>query len=98
MELRRLAVAESLTDPSALAPAPRWGDHPRMTATVRTAALGGLLAALPAAAQTTYRLPPKDVVTILDAPPPPAVVVSPRRDAMLLVSYEANPPISVLAR
>ena len=31
-------------------------------------------------AQTLYKLPPKEVVDILDAPPTPMVVVSPRGD------------------
>ncbi len=48
--------------------------------------------------QTAYKLPPKEVVDILDAPPTPSVVVSPTSDAMLLVEFEAHPPISLLAR
>jgi dipeptidyl aminopeptidase/acylaminoacyl peptidase len=82
----------------ALARAGRSGHHYLMNPKVRRAALGGLLAALPAAAETGYRLPPREVVKIIDAPPPPAVVVSPRRDALLLISYEAHPPIALLAR
>ena len=35
---------------------------------------------------------------LIDAAPPPAVSLSPRRDAMALVDYEANPPIDLLAR
>jgi dipeptidyl aminopeptidase/acylaminoacyl peptidase len=69
-----------------------------MLHTMRLVTLGGLLAASPAAAETAYRLPPREVVKILDAAPPPTVVSSPRRDAMLLVSHEANPSIAVLAR
>jgi dipeptidyl aminopeptidase/acylaminoacyl peptidase len=49
-------------------------------------------------AQSTYKLPPPEVVKILDAPPPPSVVVSPTRDAMLLVGVEGYPPIKELAR
>jgi dipeptidyl aminopeptidase/acylaminoacyl peptidase len=48
--------------------------------------------------QTKYKLPPKEVVDILDAPPTPSVVVSPKSDAMLLVESEPHPPISLLAR
>ena len=55
------------------------------------------IAALPAGAQTPYKLPPKDVVAILDAPPPPLVITSPARDAMLLVDVQPYPSIEVLA-
>jgi dipeptidyl aminopeptidase/acylaminoacyl peptidase len=51
-----------------------------------------------ATAQSNYKLPPPDVVKILDAPQTPAVVVSPTRDAFLLVSPEGYPPIQHLAR
>jgi dipeptidyl aminopeptidase/acylaminoacyl peptidase len=49
-------------------------------------------------AQTPYRLPPREVVDILDAPPTPAVLVSPRNDAMLLVEYQPHPSIEFLAQ
>ncbi len=48
--------------------------------------------------QTTYKLPPGEVVEILDAQPTPIVSVSPRNEAMLLVEFEAHPPIAMLAR
>ena len=48
--------------------------------------------------QTPYKLPPKEVVDILDAPPFPQVSVSPARDAMMLVEYEAYPPVELLSR
>jgi dipeptidyl aminopeptidase/acylaminoacyl peptidase len=35
---------------------------------------------------------------MIDAAPPPAVVLSPRRDALLLVTLESHPPVAVLAR
>jgi len=57
-----------------------------------------LLVAPPLLAQTPYRVPPKKVVQIVDAPPPPTVSISPRRDAMALVDGEANPPMTVIAR
>jgi dipeptidyl aminopeptidase/acylaminoacyl peptidase len=66
----------------------------------RTGVLSLLLlavAAVPAAGQTPYRMPPKDVVAILDAPPPPLVLTSPARDAILLVDVQAYPSIAVLA-
>lgn len=49
-------------------------------------------------AQSTYKLPPPEVVKILDAPRRPGVVVSPTRDAFLLVDPEGFPPIRQLAR
>ena len=48
--------------------------------------------------QTPYRVPPEEVVKIVDAAPTPLIAVSPARDAMMLVDYLANPPIEVLAR
>ena len=56
-----------------------------------------LLAALPASAQAPYKLPPKEVVDLVDAPPPPQAVVSPTGDAVLLAEPEAYPPIALLA-
>jgi dipeptidyl aminopeptidase/acylaminoacyl peptidase len=49
-------------------------------------------------AQTPYKIPPKEVVDILDAPPTPFVVVSPRHDAMLFVDYRPHPSVALLAR
>ena len=57
-----------------------------------------VLLSLAAFSQTKYKLPPKEVVDILDAAPTPLVMVSPRGDALFLVSYEAHPPIALLAR
>jgi dipeptidyl aminopeptidase/acylaminoacyl peptidase len=48
--------------------------------------------------QSTYKLPPPEVVKILDAPQTPSVVISPKRDALLLVDIEGYPPIRQLAR
>ncbi len=48
-------------------------------------------------AQTPYKLPPEDVVAILDAPPPPLAIVSPTRDALLLVDIRPYPSIETLA-
>ncbi|HEX9189660.1 MAG TPA: prolyl oligopeptidase family serine peptidase [Vicinamibacteria bacterium] len=55
------------------------------------------MSALPAAAQAPYKLPPPEVVRLVDAPPPPQVVVSPTGDAVLLAEPEAYPPIALLA-
>ncbi|MCX6135295.1 MAG: prolyl oligopeptidase family serine peptidase [Ignavibacteriales bacterium] len=57
-----------------------------------------LLTALALHSQTKYKLPPKEVVDILDASPTPLVTVNPKGDALLLVEYEAHPPIALLAR
>ena len=56
-----------------------------------------LLAVPPASAQAPYKLPPKEVVDLVDAPPPPQAVVSPTGDAVLLAEPEAYPPIALLA-
>jgi dipeptidyl aminopeptidase/acylaminoacyl peptidase len=45
-----------------------------------------------------YLLPPPEVVEMLDAPQTPAAVLSPDRQTLLLVDYEAYPSIALLAR
>jgi dipeptidyl aminopeptidase/acylaminoacyl peptidase len=52
----------------------------------------------PALCDTAYKLPPREIVEIVDAVPTPEAVVSPTRDAMLLVEYEAYPPIAFVAQ
>jgi dipeptidyl aminopeptidase/acylaminoacyl peptidase len=47
--------------------------------------------------QQPYKLPPKDVIDILDAPPTPRAMISPSGNMMLLVEYKAMPSISELA-
>ena len=51
----------------------------------------------PALGQTPYKLPPKEVVAILDAPLPPLPIVSPTRDSLLLVDVRYYPSIAELA-
>ncbi len=71
-----------------------------MTRTSRAAlaALAAAACAAPApAAPSGYRLPPPEVVRILDAGAPPAVRMSPAGDAVLLVDREQNPPLAVVA-
>src|ERR1700730_15716729 len=51
-----------------------------------------------AKAQPTYKMPPPEVVKIVDTTRTPLVVVSPTRDAVLLVDLEGLPPIRQLAR
>jgi dipeptidyl aminopeptidase/acylaminoacyl peptidase len=48
-------------------------------------------------AQEPYKLPPKDVVAIVDAPPTPRVSMSPGRNIMALIEYEAMPTIAYLS-
>ena len=50
-----------------------------------------------ATGQSAYKLPPKDVVAILDAPPPPLGIVSPSRDNLLLIEIQPYPSIEVVA-
>ncbi len=56
-----------------------------------------VLIALPLAGQEAYKLPPKNVLDILDAPPTPRVMLSPTRDLMLLIDYETMPSIAAVA-
>ena len=56
------------------------------------------LCATSVSAQTPYKLPPRDVVAILDAPPPPLRTLSPTRDTLLQVEVQATPSIEVVAR
>ena len=51
----------------------------------------------PLSAATAWKVPPKAVVDILDAPGPPQVRFSPTGDAALLVELEQNPPLAVVA-
>lgn len=66
---------------------------------VRFAVLAVLAAALVpcAAGQEPYKMPPKEVVDILDAPPTPSVTMSPAGDTMLLVERESMPSIAYLS-
>lgn len=56
-----------------------------------------LVADHPVIAQVLYKLPPREVVELIDAPPPPQVVVSPTGGALFLVEPEIYPPIALLA-
>jgi len=51
-----------------------------------------------ASGQAPYKLPPKEVTDILDAPPFPRAFPSPRGGLLLLADYEAMPRISNLAQ
>ena len=62
------------------------------------AAWFGIMSVVPVIAQEPYRLPPEEVVRILDAPPSPGVSIDPTRTTMLLMERENLPPISELAQ
>jgi len=49
-------------------------------------------------AQEPYKLPPKEVIDIVDAPPPPMAIINPSGDIMLLAEYRAVPSIADLAQ
>src|SRR5450755_3633953 len=70
-----------------------------MTLNRAAAILAGLFVALSPAgfAETSYKLPPKAVIEILDAPGAPILRESPAGDAILLVDVEPNPPLSLVA-
>jgi dipeptidyl aminopeptidase/acylaminoacyl peptidase len=57
-----------------------------------------LLFVIHAPAQERYKLPPKEIVSIVDAPPTPRVSMSPSRDLMLLIDYEAMPSIAYISQ
>jgi dipeptidyl aminopeptidase/acylaminoacyl peptidase len=44
-----------------------------------------------------YKLPPEEVVKIVDAEPTPGVSVGPKGRRMMIARYESNPPIDVVA-
>ncbi len=50
-----------------------------------------------ASAQTAYKLPPADVVAMIDAPEPALARVSPSRDALLLLERKLYPSIEQVA-
>lgn len=70
--------------------------------TLIRAALGGALSLSvtfgAASAQDGYRLPPQEIVDIVDAPNAPATTLSPNKRHLLLLHREGLPPISEMAR
>jgi dipeptidyl aminopeptidase/acylaminoacyl peptidase len=54
-------------------------------------------ATAPASADTGYRLPPKVLVDIVDAPPTPGASLDPHRQWLLIAERPSLPPISELA-
>ena len=62
-------------------------------------ALAAVLAAVaPLSAQEPYKLPPKAILDIIDAPQTPRVSMNPARDTMLLIDSESMPAIAYLAQ
>ncbi|MDQ3753434.1 MAG: S9 family peptidase, partial [Acidobacteriota bacterium] len=57
-----------------------------------------LMAVTTAPAQNSYRQPPKDVLSILDAPVTPIASISPTRDRVILATGVRYPPIADLAQ
>ncbi len=49
-------------------------------------------------AAETYKLPPQEVIDILDAPPPPRALLSPDGRYLLLASYESMPSIDYMSQ
>ena len=48
--------------------------------------------------QSGYKLPPKEIIDMVDAPPTPFVSIDPTRTSMLLAEYPSQPPLENLAR
>lgn len=48
--------------------------------------------------QPNYRMPPKAIADLVDAPPTPAVSISPNRELLLLMNRPNLPPITELAQ
>jgi dipeptidyl aminopeptidase/acylaminoacyl peptidase len=57
-----------------------------------------LLAAAPVLAQEGYKLPPQEVVDILDAPQAPAVMVSPDRSVLVMAHRRNMPTIAEMSQ
>jgi dipeptidyl aminopeptidase/acylaminoacyl peptidase len=54
--------------------------------------------ALQIQAQSTYKLPPKEVVDLVNAPSTPLVTLSPTKDVIVLTELEPNPTMALLAQ
>ena len=61
-------------------------------------AMLAIFTAVQVSAQQSYKLPPKEVVDVLDAPPTPQVSESPAGDLLALIDYEPMPAIADLSR
>jgi dipeptidyl aminopeptidase/acylaminoacyl peptidase len=82
-----------------MTPEPGKGTRMKKTCALLTLALALWLAAAPILlAQEPYKLPPKEVIAIVDAKPTPRVSMSPARDIMALIEYEAMPTIAYISQ
>jgi dipeptidyl aminopeptidase/acylaminoacyl peptidase len=82
-----------------MTPEPGKGTTMKKTFICLTALLALWLAAVPVLlAQEPYKLPPKEVIAIVDAPPTPRVSMSPASDIMALIEYEAMPTIAYISQ
>ena len=66
----------------------------RMSLILLLPALAGLFLA----AQEPYKIPPQNVLDILNAPPTPRVSMSPNHEIMLLIETETMPSIAYIAQ
>lgn len=57
-----------------------------------------LISAVRVSAQEPYKLPPKEIIDIVDAAPPPVASISPTMELILLAEYEPMPSIAYLAQ
>jgi dipeptidyl aminopeptidase/acylaminoacyl peptidase len=57
-----------------------------------------LVSMAPGLAQEPYKLPPKAVLDIIDAPPTPRVSMNPARDTMLLIDSESMPSLAYISQ
>ena len=51
-----------------------------------------------ASSQTLYKVPPKEIVDIIDAPEAPFVIVSPTGKSMMMVEYRSTPSIEFVSQ
>ncbi len=60
--------------------------------------LASSLLAVSAYSEEFYKLPPQEVIDIIDAPPLPRASINPTGDLMLLVEYESLPSIAYMSQ
>ncbi len=70
---------------------------PALIAALAASLASAATAPSPASAPHGYDQPPKNILDVLHAPEPPGAFVSPTRQAMLLVTTQAFPPMSRVA-
>lgn len=60
--------------------------------------LWAILLPIKTSAAEKYKLPPQEVIDILDAPPPPRAILNPEGTRLLLADYESMPSIAYMAQ